>query len=304
MNYTISPKDIPDYQKEAIKNTVKGGGLGDFPLIAFFVLPISGSVMSRFVDNGLFDFIFGLFASVVIFFILDMRSKAIIGNKLVAIELDKNVKAASSLQDNLNYNLQETNKLKSDLPTFLRQASDNLERAEFEYKENAYGPFWDAVEQAAQHLAQFNDGASKLKHNTTFYYHALDNVSNHTFPLSYPLQMEDVPETRPVLNELSRVIRLGQTNYQFANIWEQRRTRQVLIAGFKTLGEALNNLGSVIESSMNDLRTSISANMSALASEQAKTRESLEGFAKQQKQFGDDTSIKLDNIQRKRKPLI
>lgn len=90
---------------------------------------------------------------------------------------------------------------------------------------------------------------------------------------------------------------MGQTNFQFANIWEHRRTREVLIAGFRTLGEAINNLGATIEYSVSDLQRSISSDIANLVEEGIRTREAFDKRMVEQNRM-------LDNIQHHRKPEI
>ncbi len=90
---------------------------------------------------------------------------------------------------------------------------------------------------------------------------------------------------------------MGQTNFEFANIWEHRRTREVLIAGFHTLGEAVNNLTSVVDSSFYALQESLSTGVAKLVEEQIRTRETFDKRMVEQNRM-------LDNIQHDRKPSI
>jgi hypothetical protein len=97
------------------------------------------------------------------------------------------------------------------------------------------------------------------------------------------------------VNELRRIVRMGQTNFQFANIWEHRRTREVLIAGFRTLGEAINNLGTTIEYSISYLQQSVSTDMAKLIQEEIRSREALDKRLLEQNRM-------LDNLQHHREP--
>ncbi|MFY9825459.1 MAG: hypothetical protein WAM82_29060 [Thermoanaerobaculia bacterium] len=66
---------------------------------------------------------------------------------------------------------------------------------------------------------------------------------------------------------------MGQTSFEFATIWEQRRTREVLIAGFRNLGEAMSNLRFAIQGSVEELKGALSSNIAQLLEEQVRTRE-------------------------------
>ena len=185
--------------------------------------------------------------------------------------------------------------LAAELPKHLSTAAHLLRQAESEFKDNAYAPFWDAVENAAQQLASFNHKANQMSRLAEEYYRGLSG-RNHTFP-SFPVNVSNVPSPSSAVSELRRIVRMGQTNFQFANIWEHRRTREVMIAGFHTLGEAVNNLGSTVESSLFGLQYSISSDVARLVQEEIKTRDSLDRRMLEQNRM-------LDNIQQHRKPGI
>lgn len=210
-------------------------------------------------------------------------------------EIHRVTNEAASLTTSLTRTHESSTKLAAELPQYLNQASHWLREAEIEYKDNAFSPFWDAVENAAQQLAAFNDKANQLSQNAVEYYRKLDG-RKHTFP-AFPVTTRTIPDASFVLNELRRVVRMGQTNFQFANIWEHRRTREVLIAGFRTLGEVVNNLGATIEYSVSNLQQSVSSDVARLVQEEIKTREALDKRMLEQNRM-------LDNIQHRRKPKI
>jgi hypothetical protein len=81
------------------------------------------------------------------------------------------------------------------------------------------------------------------------------------------------------LKELQRVLRLGQTNFEFATIWEHRKTREVLISGFRNLGEAVSNLGFAVQSAMDELKVAVSSDMAQLIEEQVRSRQASAGHA-------------------------
>ncbi|MEW5766262.1 MAG: hypothetical protein AB1797_01375 [bacterium] len=156
----------------------------------------------------------------------------------------------------------------------LMDASVELSRAESEYHHNAFAPFWDAVENAAQDLNIAQTAIKDLAKNARLYYNILSN-RRHTFP-TFNVRLESIPDPMPLAEELRRIVRMGQTNFQFATIWEHRRTRECLIAGFRTLGEAINNLDQAIVSSIVDLRDSISSDLARVIEEHIATREAIE----------------------------
>lgn len=130
--------------------------------------------------------------------------------------------------------------LATQMPELLDNASAWLQQAEDEFNDNAFGPFWEAVENSAVCLAQFGANAQELAKNADWYYAALRG-RQHTFP-PFPVHPAELPNPMPIADRLRSVVRRGQTNFQFAMIWEQRKTRRVLVYGFSTLEQAINGV--------------------------------------------------------------
>lgn len=185
---------------------------------------------------------------------------------------------ANHLSTKLNGILEESSKITDDLPQLLDSAAYAVQQAEEEFKENDYTAFWDAIEHAAQYLYAFNDGSKKLSANAQAYYQSLKD-RKHNFP-AFVLTSATLPDPIPVVNELQRVARMARKNFEFAMIWEQRQTRKVLMAGFHTLGEAINNLGMAIENTMADLQYSVSSGFKAMEDEAWKIRDQIDTYGK------------------------
>jgi hypothetical protein len=181
---------------------------------------------------------------------------------------------AKSLTSRLISTYESSTESVAELREHLNQASRLLENAENEYRANAFAPFWDAVENAAQHLSAFNGKTNKLSQNASDYYSKL-NGRKHTFP-TFPVQIGTIPDASAVVKEFRRVVRMGQTNHDFADIWELRRIQTGLITGFRTLGEAVNNLGATLENSIYNLQETVSSDLGKVIEEQIKTRESFD----------------------------
>jgi len=220
---------------------------------------------------------------------------------------EKNVREASEKSakmdtERANALLDRSAKLATEeMPRALDMAIVWLKHAEKEYAAHAYGPFWDGVEKAAHGLDFFNKGLQGLAQNTDEYYGLLKGRS-HNFPLICE-GSSVLPDPRPVLQELARVARMGQTNIDFAKIWEHRQTREVLIVGFRSLGEGLNNLASAVQGSMAALEGSISANLQQLAGEEIRSRQAYITVSTRQTQLLEEQNRKLHRIEQDRKRL-
>lgn len=136
---------------------------------------------------------------------------------------------------------ESSKKLVAELRENLDQATNWLQHAESEFRENAFDPFWVAVENGAKNLAGYNSKARTLSENANQYHLKLKD-REHTFPV-FPIQGKTIPDASFAAREFRRIVRMGQTGPTFAIIEQHRRTREVLIAGFRTLGDAVNNLG-------------------------------------------------------------
>ncbi len=154
-------------------------------------------------------------------------------------------------------------------------ASSNLQWAKSEFSCNAFAPYWDAVEKAMEILAIYDKQAQEADEVAREYFAKLNGV-NHTFP-DLPFSESNGARAAQLGIEFRNVARLGQTNYHFASIWEHRRTRQVLIAGFRTLGDAVNNLGFKVEKSANQLRASLASDVARAVKTQISEAVGLNG---------------------------
>lgn len=180
------------------------------------------------------------------------------------------------------------------LSDLLPHASAALRQADNEFKEGAFAPFWDRIENAATHLAAFDRLAREFRGRADVYYQGLGQRA-HTFP-PLPVRLEDIPDARPIAMELRRLVRLGQTHFQFAMIWEHRKTREVLISGFRTLGEAVDGIGAAIQSSLTDLERSLDSGFTRMSDSVDKTRAAVESHGRAQAQL-------IDDLRRRRGPL-
>jgi len=316
---TVSLTDASLTEQE--KQHLKGLGAGGVVLIvamALLVLPASGGIATA-LSNDWYHPSDGYFfiavivgwsalfvASVLLHFSMKKKNTLKLArtkaeeapqkiNASNQTECQRVINEAESLTSNLLQTYESSTKLANELRQHVNRVSLLLREAENEYHDNAFVPFWDAVENAAQHLAAFNDKANHLSGNAKEYYNKL-NGRKHTFPV-FPVQIANTPDASPVTKEFLRVVRMGQTNHDFADIYEHRRTREVLIAGFRTLGEAVNNLGATLENSIYDLQQSVSSDLAKVIEEEIKTRETLD------KRMVEQNRI-LDNLQHDRKPEI
>lgn len=148
----------------------------------------------------------------------------------------------------------------NELPRLLAQVRAELDAADNEYAERAFGPFWDRIASSAQLLATYR---VKLDRITSLgrKYSRLLGGREHSFPkrLSVP---EVIPEPADLVARLARLAREGQKDFQFAVIWEQHKTRRVLVEGFSTLGSTLQELANTLQASLADCTAQVAGAIS------------------------------------------
>lgn len=151
------------------------------------------------------------------------------------------------------------------MPKSLLSAEQLLDQAERDFEENAFAPFWTSVEQATSQLGAFDGTVLALSRSSER--HGVLVATYEGRSPSFPITMKSVQgmaAASATANRLRDVVRKAQTNFQFAMIYEQRKTNQLLIAGFTNLAQALDGMGRRIAASINELSNEVSAMSSAM----------------------------------------
>lgn len=204
----------------------------------------------------------------------------------------------------------------ANLSTLLRSAEEKIDLAGKEFEEGVFAPFWDAVEQAANKLANFEATVRQLIQNSQFYSGEAPKLETPAPP--FQIGLDTLPDASRTANRLRAVVRRAQKDFHFANIYEQRKTNQLLVAGFSTLGEAIVELGDRLDSSLDRLASVVSISISDLASDITSSHENMTSrlaaeLERSRDQAASDSEAQreieskelemLDNIQRRRKPF-
>lgn len=156
----------------------------------------------------------------------------------------------------LNELLEKSEEIVSEiLPHFNTLIKKSLDVAQNDFNDNAISPFWDNIEDACKYLALYKEGVEQLILNGELYTNTLDG-KKHNFPLPFPINT-NVSISQMIYDEYSQLIRKAQSKFEFANIWEHRKTQKILLAGFKTLEQAINNMSAAIVHAIADLKNSM-----------------------------------------------
>lgn len=146
--------------------------------------------------------------------------------------------------------------LSQKLPERVDSARDALNNAEQEYKDGAFAPFWDAVEVAVTSLAHFDTGINQIAKNCSEYQTESRQLESPP-PVFDWKKAADASDAIATADRLQSIVRVAQKNFQFAVIYEQRKTNQILVAGFAGLGQALGQIAYRISESTGLLSAAI-----------------------------------------------
>lgn len=212
------------------------------------------------------------------------------------------------------------------LGRYIQLAETDLDTAEHDFRDSAFAPFWDSIERAVNNLSSLDQTTRQLTGHAQQYYTLLRD-RDHTFP-QFPVVLTALPDPTHTTIRMQAIVRKAQCNFQFATIYEQRKTNNILKHGFMSLSSAISDLGSTICGSIDDLRDSMSSGLATLSEQQIATRESIESAAalsraaseemlaearsgnkaaatgaKEQAERDRAAAKIFDNLQRRRKPV-
>ena len=204
------------------------------------------------------------------------------------------------------------------LQSLLGNARSSVVQSEQLFKERAFTPFWDSIEEAADSLKRFRERVGHINTSAIEYYRLLEG-REHSFP-AFPVRSDDVPNPDEIVQKLTQVIGIAHRDFQFASIYEQRKTTSAIVAGFRNMQEAITRLREDIVSAISELHDSLDSGFRAIHSQLesmeesqqksiAELRETLashgkadEGRDKRDKEHQEFVKEALDNIQHRRKP--
>jgi hypothetical protein len=174
----------------------------------------------------------------------------------------------------------ETHKAYLDISNHVATADQHLAAAEKEFAAGAFAPFWDQIENAANELAAYKNEVEHMHRSVEVYKIEAVELERLSVPAP-PLDLagRQLPDARPTAARFAAIVRQAQTNFQFAVIFEQRKTNQLLHTGFGNLGAAIYSLGDSINASLDKLSRSMDANADRILSYQDPLRHAVSKIA-------------------------
>lgn len=148
-----------------------------------------------------------------------------------------------------NTNIERTNALNAieRMPGLLETAIDGVVDAQRQFKRRAYRPFWMAIREVQDALTNYQHCIEKATYHRASY-HLRADVRPGEFPPFPMIDQIDVAngQTKVIEEQLLDLVSTAQTDFEFASIFEQMYTQQILKDGFRTLSQAIHAVGQQI----------------------------------------------------------
>jgi len=150
------------------------------------------------------------------------------------------------------------------------KAASSLDQAEREFAERAFAPFWTAVEDAANCLASVDAAINDIAAQHDKYAAVVQTLDSR--PAVFAVDTSELSAALPVAARLSAIVRAAQTDFQFATIFEQRKTNQILVRGFGGLASALAQMSERLGSSLEQLEWTLAESTEAVTAIQQRIK--------------------------------
>ncbi len=200
------------------------------------------------------------------------------------------------------------------LPVHLTEAESLLDQAILDFEEGVFGPFWDSITNAAISLARYHEALQHIQECSVEYAELVPSYDEE--PPRYPLtglSHKSLTACTHTAQKMNLLVRNAQKNFEFASIYEQRKTQQILIAGFTNLDSTLKQMSSQITTALGDLSSSVKAvakSVDTLTTSVEATKKTVSEMSASMKKRAAAEAKRdqrvlhmLDNIQRNRLPF-
>lgn len=212
---------------------------------------------------------------------------------------DKAKQLVTSSQENLEH-----------APSLLEEVENQLDIAEFEFNDGAFAPFWDAIENTINLLSQFDASVVAVVRNYHTYENVVSNYQGGKSITQFTVDVDRFPDPNKSSKRMIEIVRRAQKDFQFATIYEQRKTNKLLASGFASLADAITGIGDRLDASIESLAYVVSDGFKKQHETMEDQISAINGI---NQQLSDSNSRRsnheeivenmLDNIQRKRRPI-
>lgn len=156
--------------------------------------------------------------------------------------------------------------LVQEMPEIARQASSALDRAEGEFNERVFVPFWEAMGIAVKYLATFDGNLKAIISQRDAYTRLLPRIDER--PKPFAIDVSVIPDAAEIASRMARMARTAHKDRDFAQVFGAWKTNELLIAGFSSIQDAMSNLSSNLTRSIHDLKWTLGDKLDEIAMEQ------------------------------------
>ncbi|MFJ6099299.1 hypothetical protein [Williamsia muralis] len=144
------------------------------------------------------------------------------------------------------------------LPTLLDAAAKNLNRAERDWNERVYNPFWTSVEGCAVNLLDFKTAVAAINSSASEYRKAVAMYDGQLPPFAVTsISVDAMNSYDSIYEQMNKLTRKALGDIDFANIFELWRGNAITEKGFANLRSAIQQMSSDISSQISSLSSSL-----------------------------------------------
>jgi hypothetical protein len=174
------------------------------------------------------------------------------------------IKETDKLSKKLNLILEKSDLLVNDvIPNQKSHLETILSLLKYNFKDNALIPFWDNIESFIKNINSLNESITILDRNKQFYFKIIEETSNN-FPKYFP-NINKYKEIENLIKKFKNIKYEAFRKFEFASIWEQRKTQKIIALGFLTMKDAIDNMPYELLYSIRKLNSTIENTMNSLS---------------------------------------
>lgn len=156
----------------------------------------------------------------------------------------------AQLAQSLEHAVSQSRSLLPMLTTSLAQASQRLTQAKQEYADGAFAPFWVAIEKTSAALEAYSVAIATIEKNALDYRELKAEFGGNPPSLHV---VTAYPDPTRIVNQMKALVLKARRDFQFAAIYDQRRTDALLQVGLMRLASALDGLGTRFANAIGNL---------------------------------------------------
>ncbi len=160
-------------------------------------------------------------------------------------------------EKDLQTRLDGARELAQQLPALLRDAEAALDDADREFILRGLVPFWEAIERAAESLANFNDALEALAEKCRSY--RRDSARLDAAAPPFTLGVAALPDPTHAARRMEETVERTRSDLDFSAIYELRKSGVIPAAGFHTLAHAIHGLPGTLSLSLKSLTSTIAS---------------------------------------------